>query len=63
MSLMAILNTVHNLFSIFLGNEKVMSKLLTPKVKSWVMQIFLTSDSMNGTLKCDHLLESCGSVC
>ena len=33
---------------------------LTPRVKPWVMQSFLTFDSMDRTLKCDHSLESCG---
>ena len=32
---------------------------LTPGVKSWVIQSFLTFDSMDRTLKCDHSLESC----
>ena len=32
---------------------------LTPRVKPWVIQSFLTFDSMEGTLKCDHSLESC----
>ena len=32
---------------------------LTPRVKPWVIQSFLTFDSMDRTLKCDHLLESC----
>ena len=32
---------------------------LTPKVKPWVIPRFLTFDSMDRTLKCDHLLESC----
>ena len=31
---------------------------LTPRVKPWVIQSFLTFDSMKRTLKCDHLLES-----
>ena len=30
----------------------------TPRVKPWVIQSFLTFDSMNRTLKCDHSLES-----
>ena len=40
-----------------------------PKVKAWVMVSFLTFDSMDRTLKCDHSLESClavvyfGAVC
>ena len=32
---------------------------LTPRVKPWVIQSFLTFDSMDRTLKCDHSLESC----
>ena len=32
---------------------------LTPRVKPWVIQSFLTFDSMDRTLKCDHLFESC----
>ena len=32
---------------------------LSPKVKLWVMQSFLTFDSMDRTLKCDHSLDSC----
>ena len=32
---------------------------LTPRVKAWVIQSFLTFDSMYRTLKCDHSLESC----
>ena len=32
---------------------------LTPRVKSWVMKHFLTFDSMDRFLKCDHSLESC----
>ena len=31
---------------------------LTPRVKPWVIQSFLTFDSMDGTTKCDHSLES-----
>ena len=33
--------------------------ILTPRVKPWVIQSFLTFDAMYRTLKCDHLLESC----
>ena len=29
------------------------------KKPNWVLQSFLTSDSMNRTLKCDHSLKSC----
>ena len=39
---------------------------LTPRVKPWVIQSFLTFDSMDRTLKCDHLLkavEHCCAVC
>ena len=32
---------------------------LTSRVKPWAIQSFLTFDSMNRTLKCDHSLESC----
>ena len=32
---------------------------LTPKVKPWVIQSFLTFDSMDRTLKCDYSWESC----
>ena len=32
---------------------------LTPRVKPWVIQSFLTFDSVDRTLKCDHSLESC----
>ena len=35
---------------------------LTPRVKPWVIQSFLTFDSMDKTLKCDHSLESCWAV-
>ena len=35
---------------------------LTPRVKPWVIQSFLTFDSMDRTLKCDHSLESCLAV-
>ena len=35
---------------------------LTPRVKPWVIQSFLTFDSMDRTLKCDHSLESCRAV-
>ena len=35
---------------------------LTPRVKPWVIQSFLTFDSMDRTLKCDHSLESCSAV-
>ena len=32
---------------------------LTPRLKPWVIKSFLTFDSMDRTLKCDHSLESC----
>ena len=32
---------------------------LTHRVKPWVIQSLVTFDSMNRTLKCNHLLESC----
>ena len=32
---------------------------LTPRVKPCVIQTFLSFDSMDRTLKCDHSLESC----
>ena len=32
---------------------------LTPRVKPTVIQSFLTFDSMDRTLECDHSLESC----
>ena len=32
---------------------------LTPEVKPWVVHSFLTFDSMDRTLECDHSLESC----
>ena len=35
---------------------------LTPRVKPWVIQSFLTFDYMDRTLKCDHSLESCQAV-
>ena len=35
----------------------VFVNLLTPRVKPWVIQSFLTFDSMYRTLKCDHSLE------
>ena len=35
---------------------------LTPRVKPWVIQSFLTFDSMDRTLKCDHSLKSCSAV-
>ena len=31
----------------------------TPRVEPWVTETFLTFDSMDRTLKCDHSLESC----
>ena len=37
-------------------------KSLTPRMKPWVIQSFLTFDSMDRTLKCDHSLESCRAV-
>ena len=33
--------------------------LLTPRVKKWVVQNFLTFESMDRTLKCDRSMESC----
>ena len=35
---------------------------LTPSVKPWVMEIFLTFDSMDRTLKCDHSLKALKAV-
>ena len=35
---------------------------LTPRVKPWAIQSFLTFDSMDRTLKYDHSLESCSAV-
>ena len=35
---------------------------LTPRVKAWVIQSFLTFDSTDRHIKCDHLLESCWAV-
>ena len=35
---------------------------LTPRVKHWVIQSFVTFDSMDRTLKCDHSFESCWAV-
>ena len=35
---------------------------LPPKVKPWVIQSFLTFDSMDSTPKCDHFLEIVGIV-
>ena len=35
---------------------------LTPRVKPWVIQSFLTFDSMDRTPKCDHSLKSCWAV-
>ena len=32
---------------------------LTPRVKPWVIESFLSFDYMDRTLKCDHSLESC----
>ena len=32
---------------------------LTPRVKPWVIHSFLTLDSVDRTLKCDHSMESC----
>ena len=32
---------------------------LTPRVKPWVIQSFVTFDSIYRTLRCDHSLESC----
>ena len=39
--------------------KRRMSNPLTHRVKSWVIQSFLTFDSMVRTLKCDHSLDSC----
>ena len=38
---------------------KYLNHSQTPRVKSWVIQSFLTFDSMYRTLKCDHSLERC----
>ena len=35
---------------------------LTPRVNPWVIQSFLSFDSMDRTLNCDHSLESCRAV-
>ena len=35
---------------------------LTPRMRPWVIQSFLTFDSMDRTQKCDHSLESCWAV-
>ena len=35
---------------------------LTPRVKPWVTRSFVAFDSMDRTVKCDHLLESCRAV-
>ena len=35
---------------------------LTPRVKPWVIQSFLTFYSMDRTLKCDHSLKRCFSA-
>ena len=35
---------------------------LTPRVKPWAIQSFLTFDSMDRTLNCDHSLEICWAV-
>ena len=36
---------------------------MTPRVKPWLIQSFLTFDSMaDRTLKCDHSMETCGAV-
>ena len=32
--------------------------VLTPRVKPWAMQSFLTFDSIDRTLKCDHSLKA-----
>ena len=32
---------------------------LTSRVKTWVIQSFLTFDSMDRSVNCDHSLESC----
>ena len=32
---------------------------LTPSLKPWVIQSFLTFDSMDKTIACDHSMESC----
>ena len=36
--------------------------LCTQGVKPWVIQSFLTFDSMDRTLKCDHSMESCWAL-
>ena len=35
------------------------SNPLTPRTKPWVIQSFLTFDSMDRIVKCDNSLESC----
>ena len=35
---------------------------LIPRVKPWVIQSFVTFDSMDRNLKCDHSLDSCLAV-
>ena len=39
-------------------SRKLLNRL-TPRVKPWMIQSFLTFDSMDTTVKCDHSLESC----
>ena len=40
-------------------NVVLFSNPLTTRVKPWVIQSVRTFDAMDGTLKCDHSLESC----
>ena len=37
---------------------EMVSNPLIPRVKPWMIQSFLTFDSMDGLLKCDHSLEN-----
>ena len=49
--------TAATIFESSISNNNL--NILTPRVKPWVIQSFLTFDSMDRTLKCDHSLESC----
>ena len=54
---------LHNISCCINQTEKVGALYpLTPRVKPWVIQSFLTFESMNRTLKWDHSLESCLAV-
>ena len=50
---------IKNQHQIHLLSCKEIMNPLTNRVKPWVIQSFLTFDSMARTLKCDHSLKNC----